>query len=323
MNQHWVEPDIRDNVVEFISRITPKIDFKIKNLLSMIGIKSGKYYSWIGRKGKANNHNGNIPKKHWCLDWEKEAIINFAKTHPGEGYRRMTYMMIDENVVAVSPATTYRVLRSAGLLKGWNRVRKTKKGTGFDQPCAPHRHWHTDIKYVNFKGTFLFLISIIDGYSRYIIHHELRQNMQEFDVEITIQRALEKYPGCKPRIISDNGTQFISKDFAEYLKIVGLQHIRTSIAYPQSNGKIERYHRTVHEECLMKKSLINLADARKQIADYIDYYNTKRLHSSLYYLTPEDFLFDRVKEKLNLREMKLKVAKENRIKARYELYFLP
>jgi putative transposase len=318
MNQQWVEPDIRDNVVGFINRITPKTDYKIKDLLSMIGINSSKYYSWMGRIGKVNNHNGKIPKKHWCLDWEKEAIIQYAKTHPGEGYRRMTYMMIDDNIVALSPATTYRVLKSAGLLNRWNKVKKTTKGRGFQQPSVPHQHWHTDIKYVNFHGTFLFLISIIDGYSRYIVHHELRQNMQEFDIEITIQRALEKYPAFKPRIISDNGPQFISKDFAQYLKFVGLQHVRTSIAYPQSNGKIERYHRTVHEECLMKKSLVNLDDARKQIADYIIYYNTKRLHSSLYYLTPDDFLLDRVTEKLTVRDTKLMEAKDNRFKVRCE-----
>ena len=140
-------------------------------------------------------------------------------------------------------------------------------------------------------------------------------NMQEYDVEITVQRALEKYPWAKPRLITDNGSQFISKDFAEYLKQAGLQHIRTSIAYPQSNGKIERYHRTIHEECLMKKSLIDLDDARKQIAEFIEYYNTKRLHSSLFYLTPEDFLNERITEKLDERNTKLQLAK----KARYEV----
>ncbi len=282
----------------------------------MIGINGSKYYSWIGRKGKSNNHNGKIPKKHWCLNWEKEAIINYAKTHEREGYRRLTYMMIDDNIVAVSPATTYRVLKSAGLLNRWNRIKKSAKGNGFDQPTAVHQHWHTDIKYVNFKGTFLFLISVIDGYSRYVVHHELRKNMQEFDVEITIQRAVEKHPGFKPRIISDNGAQYISKDFAQYLKVVGLQHIRTSIAYPQSNGKIERYHRTLHEECLMKKSMINLADARKQIDEYIHFYNTKRLHSSLFFLTPEDFLLERIDDKLLVRENKLKVDKLKRARAR-------
>lgn len=317
MNRKWVEPDVRDNVVEFVNFIRLKTDIPLKGITPLLGISSSKYYSWIERKGVENNHNGKTPKEHWCLDWEKEAIIVYAKSHPVEGYRRLTYKMIDDNVVAVSPATTYRILKAAGLLNRWNKVKRSSKGGGFDQPTAPHQHWHTDIKYVNYHGTFLFLISVIDGYSRYIVHHELRRSMQQFDVQLTLQRALEKYPGTKPRIISDNGPQFISKDFAEYLKLLELQHIRTSVAYPQSNGKIERYHRTIHQDCLMKTSLINLDDARKQISSYIDYYNNKRLHSSLFYLTPEDFLIDRVEEKLKVRERKLKEAKLKRIEVRY------
>ena len=192
-----------------------------------------------------------------------------------------------------------------------------QKKRGFDQPELPHQHWHTDIKYVNYHGTFLFLISIIDGYSRYIVNHELRLNMQEYDIEITLQKAIEKYPDVKPRLISDNGSQFISKDFAEYLKFTGLQHVRTSIAYPQSNGKIERFHRTIHDECLMKKSLLDLDDARKQIASYIEFYNTKRLHSSIFYLTPEDFLLGRIDGKLQDRDKKIFDAKINRCNLRH------
>jgi transposase InsO family protein len=316
MTAKWIEPDIREQVVDFVNLYRPKTSLTVKWFITELGINQSKYYSWIERKGKANNHNGKTPRGHWCLDWEKEAIIKYAKTHPGEGYRRLTYMMIDDNVVAVSPATTYRVLKTAGLLNRWNKVKRSSKGGGFDQPTTIHQHWHTDIKYVNYHGTFLFLISVIDGYTRYIVHHELRKTMQQFDIQITLQKALEKYPGYKPRIISDNGPQFISKDFAQYLKQVGLQHIRTSVAYPQSNGKIERYHRTIHQDCLMKTSLINLDDARKQIASYIDYYNTKRLHSSLFYLTPEDYLLSRVNEKLEIRERKLKEAKLNRLEVR-------
>ncbi len=295
--------------------MTTKTNTPVNKLLTMIGLSSSKYYSWITRFEQPNNHNRIIPKRHWVLDWEREAIINYAGTHVGEGYRRLTYMMMDGDIVAVSPSTTYRVLKSMGLLNRWNKVKKSSKGNGFEQPISVHQHWHIDIKYINFRGTFLFLISIIDGYSRYIVHHELRMNMQEYDVEITVQRALEKYPCARPRLITDNGSQFISKDFAEYLKQAGLQHIRTSIAYPQSNGKIERYHRTIHEECLMRKSLIDLDDARKQIAKFIEYYNTKRLHSSLFYLTPDDFLNGRITEKLDQRNTKLQLAK----KARYEV----
>lgn len=222
MTGRWIEPDVREQVVDFVSLYKPKTSLPIKWFITEIGINQSKYYSWIERKGEDNNHNGKTPRGLWSLDWEKQAIIKYAKSHPGEGYRRLTYMMIDDIIVAISPSTTYRVLKSAGLSNRWNRVKRSAKGQGFNQPTLPHQHWHTDIKYVNYHGTFLFLISVIDGYSRYIVHHELRRSMQQFDVQLTLQRALEKYPGYKPRIISDNGPQFISKDFAEYLKLVGL-----------------------------------------------------------------------------------------------------
>lgn len=312
----WVESDVREQVIGFINLYKQKTSLPVNWFIGRLGISSSKYYSWIGRQGKLNKHNGSLPRNHWIVDRERDAITQYAKDHLGEGYRRLTYMMIDEDIVAVSPATTYRVLKQAGLLNGFNKVKKTKKGFGFDQPTAVHQHWHTDIKYVKFRGTFLFFISVIDGYSRYMVHHELRMSMQEFDVQITLQRALEKYSVYKPRIISDNGSQFISKDFAEYLRQLGLQHIRTSFAYPQSNGKIERYHKTLQQECLQKKSFINLDDGRKKIASFVDFCNTKRLHSSLYYLTPEDFLLGTVEEKLKLRERKLKTAKQNRYEVR-------
>ena len=224
--------------------------------------------------------------------------------------------MMDANVVAVSPSTTYRLLKGYGLLDQWNTVKSSLKGEGFVQPKKPHEHWHIDIKYVNYHGTFLFLISIIDGFSRYIVNHELRMSMEELDVEITVIKALEKFPGEKPRIISDNGSQFLSRDFAEYLKIAGLKHVRTSVNYPQSNGKIERYHRTISEECLRQKSMINLDDASKQIQSFVDFYNNERLHSSLFYLTPMDFLSGCVQEKLDRREQKLCDAKRNRFNVR-------
>ncbi|AFN74244.1 integrase catalytic subunit [Melioribacter roseus P3M-2] len=297
--------------------IHPLTNISINKLIGMVGISPSKYYHWNRRIGQANAHNAAVPKNNWILEWEREAIINYAKSHIGEGYRRLTYMMLDENIVAVSPSTTYRVLKSAGLLNRWNKVKRSSKGNGFNQPTMPHQHWHIDIKYVNFKGTFLFLIDIIDGYSRFIVNHELRMNMQEYDVQITLQKALEKFPGVKPRIISDNGSQFISKDFSEYLRLAGLTHIKTSIGYPQSNGKIEKFHSTINRECLNRYSFIDINDAKKQIKNFIDYYNTKRLHSSLSYLTPEDLLLGRANERLRERKRKIQKAKLYRIEVRY------
>ena len=319
MNRCWVEPDVRDSVALYIEDRSVKSGISIQRLVKWMGINRAKFYDWRKRLGESNRHNGKIPKTNWLLPWEKEAIINYAKDHNSEyifycrdGYRRLTYIMLDEDVVAVSPATTYRVLKSAGLLNQWNTKKSLLKGKGYKQPAQAHKEWHTDIKYVNFRGTFLFLISVMDGFSRCIIHHELRVNMTEYDVEITIQRALEKFPDASPRIISDNGSQYISKDFQSFLKETELQHIRTSVNYPQSNGKIERFHRSINSECLKRHSLIDLEDARKQIAQYIEYYNTKRLHSALYYITPKDFLDEKFEEILNMRQKKLDKALDNR-----------
>ena len=102
----------------------------------------------------------------------------------------------------------------------------------------PHEHWHIDVSYRNVCGTFFFLCSILDGYSRFVIHWEIRETMKEAEVETIIQRAREQYPGEQPRIISDNGPQFIARDLKEFIRICGMTHVRTSPFYPQNNGKI-------------------------------------------------------------------------------------
>lgn len=299
----------RDQIVEYIDRLVALTGITRKAIVREVGITMSKYSDWKKRYGNPNNHNSKYPKDHWLTYEEITAIIKYAEENNGEGYRRLAYMMIDDNVAFASPSSVYRILISKGLLQKWERNTDSKKGNGFEQPTEVHEHWHIDIKYVNFRGAFLFLISIIDGFSRYIVNHGLRRNMQEYDVELVLQQALEQYPGAKPRIISDNGTQFISKDFKNFLSHVNLNHVRTSIAYPQSNGKIERFHKTINQECLTKSSLIDFEDAVKQINSYIDFYNKKRLHSSLFYLTPEDYLLGRNKERIKIRCMKLNKAR--------------
>ena len=113
-------------------------------------------------------------------------------------------MMLDDDIVAVSPSSVYRVLKAAGRLDR-HQNSPSKKGTGFVQPSAPHKHWHVDISYLNLGGTFYYLCSLLDGYSRFLVHWEIRESMTEQDVETIIQRAREKFPEENPRIISDNG----------------------------------------------------------------------------------------------------------------------
>ncbi len=206
-------------------------------MVTWLGISPSKYHDWKQRYGRVNEHNAWVPRDHWLADWEKAAIVEFHGQYPLQGYRRLTFMMLDRDIVAVSPSSVYRVLRDAGVLRRWN-PKPSKKGTGFVQPLGPHEHWHVDISYLNIGGTFHYLCSLLDGCSRYVVHWEIRESMKEVDVEIILQRAREKFPGAAPRIISDNGPQFIAKDFKEFIRICGMTHVRTSPYYPQSKDYV-------------------------------------------------------------------------------------
>jgi putative transposase len=252
-----------------------------------------------------------VPRDHWLTDEEKLHICNFARSHPLEGYRRMTFMMLDADVVACSPASVYRVLKKAGLLAG-PTPNVTKKGTGFVQPLQPHQEWHVDVSYLKIAGTFYFLCSILDGYSRFIVHWEIREKMEEIDVETILQRAREQFPDARPRIISDNGPQFIAKDFKEFIRIAGMTHVRTSPYYPQSNGKIERWHKTLKGDCIRVQVPLSPEEARRIVQDYVTYYNQIRLHSAIGYVTPQDKLLGNEPAIFAQRDRKLADARERR-----------
>jgi len=314
LSKTWVEPDIRDEIVETMMEYTEKTEIPLYRLLGFVGLKASKYYEWRRRYGVANRHNGKIPKATWLFEHERKAIIEYAKNNREKGYRRLCYRMIDEDVAYASPSSVYRVLHKAGLLCRFIPVKNKRKGIGYEQPEEAHKQWHIDISYVNVLGTFLFLVAIIDGYSRFIVHHELRAAMQEKDVQLVVQRALDRFPSHRPRIISDRGTQFVAKDFKNFIRYAGLGHTFTSVGYPQSNGKIERFFRTVKTNCIRKQSFLSIEDARKQISEYVCYYNQKRLHSSIGYVTPFDKLIGRDKEIIAVRERKLEKARELRVK---------
>jgi putative transposase len=280
-------------------------------LLLWIGLGRSKWHDWKKRYGKVNEHNAWIPRDHWLEEAEKTAIVAFHDRHPLEGYRRLTFMMLDADVVAASPSSVYRVLKAAGVLERHN-TEPSKKGTGFVQPLRPHEHWHVDVSYLNIAGTFYFLCSLLDGYSRSIVHWEIRATMEEGAVETIIQRALEKFPGERPRIISDNGPQFIAKDFKEFIRICGMTHVRTSPYYPQSNGKIERFHRTIKGDCIRTETPLTLEDAQRIVARYVAYYNDVRLHSAIGYVTPKDKLEGKEKTIFAERDRKLAEARDRR-----------
>src|SRR5689334_5749233 len=194
----------------------------------------------------------------------------------------------------------------------------SKKRTGFEQPLAAHQHWHIDVSYLNIGGTFYYLCSVLDGYSRFIVHWDLRESMTEADIEIILQGAREKYPEARPRIISDNGPQFIARDFKEFIRISGMTHVRTSPYYPQSNGKLERWHKSLKSECIRPGTPLTLDDALRLVEQYVDHYNTVRLHSAIGFITPADMLAGRQAEIHAARDRKLEQARQERAKRRQQ-----
>jgi putative transposase len=311
-----VPHDTRDQVVDFVRSWSDKTDIPVARFFRWIGIGSSKFHDWKQRFGKVNEHNAWVPRDHWLTDDEKERIRAFARGHPLEGYRRLTFMMLDADEVACSPASVYRVLKSAGLLAGQTPP-ITKKGTGFHQPLKAHEHWHVDVSHLNVAGTFYFLCSILDGYSRFVVHWEIRDKMEQSDVQTILQRAREMYPGEHPRIITDNGPQFIAKDFKEFIRLAGMTHVKTSPYYPQSNGKMERWYKTLKGESIRVTVPLSLDDARRIVRDYVAHYNDVRLHSAIGYLTPRDKLAGREKEIFDARDRKLAEARERRKRLRH------
>jgi hypothetical protein len=130
---------LRDTVTDFIHHYQPLTGIAAGRLLGWMGLSPRKFHRWRGRYGKANEHNSWIPRDHWIEEWERREIVKFARAYPLEGYRRLTFMMLDRDIVAVSPSTTYRVLKAAGLIRSWGE-KPSRKGTGFIQPLAPHEH---------------------------------------------------------------------------------------------------------------------------------------------------------------------------------------
>jgi len=298
-------------VVDYVRRWNARTEIAVCTLVLWLGITLSKFHDWRRRYGKANEHNAWVPRDHWLEDWEKQAIIRFSFEYPLEGYRRLAFMMLDRDVVAVSPSSVYRVLKAAGRI-GRSRNKPSKKGTGFHQPKKAHEHWHIDISYINIHGTFYYLTTILDGYSRYIVHWEIRRSMTEQDELVVLQRAREKFPDESPRIISDNGSQFLAKDFKEFIRLCGMTHVRTSPYYPQSNGKLERFHGSIKGECIRPGTPISLEDAVRIVGRYVDHYNQVRLHSAIGYLAPADKLAGREAEIFAARDRKLVEARERR-----------
>lgn len=240
----------------------------------------------------------------------------YALEHPALGYKRLAWQMLDRDVAALRPHQVYQLLGELDLI-----VRRQKPADTLKRPLPPGRPdevWHVDLMYVRLSGRWYYLVDIIDGYSRYLVHWSLNTTMLAETVTMTVQQALERLdpqPAAigvePPRIVHDHGCQFLSAEWRSLIQSTGLADIKTRVAHPESNGVVERLHRTHREEAALDPD-ISYHQALDRFASWSRYYNHERPHSALKYLCPTDYYRGDPKARLEERRRKLAAARTDR-----------
>jgi putative transposase len=251
------------------------------------------------------------------LPEEKEVVREYALRHPELRHRELAWRMVDEDVAYLGASTVYRILREAKLVCRWRR-RSKRRREDKEKASRPNEIWATDIKYVWVGGRDYFLVTFLDEYSRYIVHHELLWGMDGPAVSLAAQAALETLPRDaegklleRPEIRSDNGSCYISREFGKVLDEHELNHKRIRPHCPEENGLMERVNRTIGE-ALEGEELSDFLQATKAISRLIHWYNHERLHSVLGFLPPEDYYRGNPEHRYFERRQKLAQARHRR-----------
>jgi len=298
-----------------VEKMKQKTGFGTGWILKQLGIGRTTYHRWLN--WKQTEKKGFVhPLKP--LKSEEEAVIGYAKSRHGVGYKKLCYQMIDEGIAALTPSQVYRILDKEKLLDKWGKTRQEAGKEYKYKPTKPNEHWHTDIMYIKVLEIWCFLIAILDGYSRYVVGWKIMLDMTAQSVSLFMQEVIDRTGIKSVKLINDNGSQLISKDFREVLLSADIQQIRIRRNHPQSNGKIERFNGLVRQECLRPESPVTVEEVQKVVGQYIEEYNNRRLHSSIDYMRPVDYYRGNPEEIKKLRVEKLAIAKEKRLAANRE-----
>jgi transposase InsO family protein len=277
--------------------------------LAALGVPRSVYYAWKARES-LEDKVGKRCRLYELLPEERTAICEYALGFPKIGYRKLTWMMVDAGVACVGESTVYRVLSEADLLSRWKRS-AASSGEYHFRPTAPNQQWHTDVMYVWVAARFYFLLSFIDAYSRYVVHHKLLISLDGQSVAIELQAALESVEGAKPRIVHDHGSEFVNRDVAAVVKTHNLIDIKTRARHPESNGIVERFNGTVRQDSDDNYGE-NYLKAEGIIAGLMRHYNEERLHAALGYMPPATWHRGKPDEVRDERARRIAAARAHR-----------
>jgi len=297
----------------------------VTSILSQLELPRATYYRWEKRTQVGQLADRVVVPRRQALPPtpdEVDAVCDGALTNPATGYKRLTWLMVDQDVVYLRPYQVYRILKGRDLL-----ARRPKAASeALNRPPAPDHPdqvWHIDLMYLYIRPRWYYLVDIVDGYSRFLVHWSLNLTMEAYTVTLTVQEALDKLSGRRPgepKVVHDHGSQFISAEWRRFVEAAGVTDIPTRVAHPQSNGTVERLHRTHREEGIPEETLSDYYSALDAMKYWDDFYNYVRPHSALKYLCPADYYRGDPTARLAERQAKLLKAVEAR-RAYWQAYW--
>jgi len=307
-----------------IIRLVEGSSLSVRRTLANLGIPKTTFYRWydryvaFGLSGLEDRSSG--PGRVWnrIPNHVREQIVDLALDKPELSPRELAVTFTDTKGYFVSEASVYRLLKAHDLITSPAFIVVKAADEFKDQTTAPNQLWQTDFTYLKVIGWgWFYLSTILDDYSRYIIAWKLCTTMRADDVTATLKLALEA-SGCdsakvihKPRLLSDNGSSYVSGDLADWLEDQGMGHVRGAPYHPQTQGKIERWHQTLKNRILLENYYLP-GDLENQIGAFVDHYNNHRYHESIGNLTPADVYFGRDRAIIERREKIKKLTIQNR-----------
>jgi len=251
---------------------------------------------------------------------EEVAVCQYARAHAHTGYKKLAWLMVDENVAFLGPNQVYEVLQKYDAMSQrgtWSVALLNRP----PEPQRPDERWHVDIMYLRVDVRWCYLVDILDAYSRYLVHWTLNLTMTADTITLTVQTALDQLrdreadglnKSLLPEIVHDNGSQFVSAEWRRLVAGTAIKDIATKVAHPQSNGRLERLHRSHREEGLIEADLSGYYSAQEALANWSRFYNQRRPHAALQYLCPVDYYRGDPAARLQERAAKLERAKQLR-----------
>ncbi len=320
-------PELQQRVHAEVEQTRQRSGWSAQRTLAGLGIPRSSYYRWLREEAWARQ----VPAEPMrpvqafeALPEEKQAVVSYSLEHPEVRHRELAWRMIDDDVAFLSASTVYRILKEQTLVPGWRGRRKRYREEA-EKATRPDEIWGTDIMYLKVGQEQYFFVAFIDEYSRYIVHHELVAGMDGATLSLAAQKALERLPrneqgefAVRPKIRSDNGSGYISRDFHGLLDYHGLTHHRITPHCPEENGIMERANRTVRE-ALDGIELANRFQAADTLKSIIEHYNHTRLHSALGYLRPVDYYRGDPVQLHQARRLKLAQARHRRKQINLEI----